>query len=110
MDGRMRAGRLDRKASFYSKSSTRDDYNASVDVWTTLAFDTWGSVQYAGGDLILSNDEKFYSGVIFYTIRYRSEVVETMRVLMDDVWYRITYIERLGRKEGLKITLNKLNQ
>lgn len=106
----MRAGRLDRKASFYSKSSVRDDYNASTDTWTTLAFSTWGSVQYAGGDMILSNEEKFYSGVIFYTIRYRSGVVETMKVVIDNIWYRITYIEELGRKEGLKITLSKLNQ
>jgi len=106
----MRAGRLDRKASFYSKTSVRDDYNASTDTWTVLAFDTWGTVQYAGGDMILSNEEKFFTGVIFYTIRYRSAVVETMRVKLDDEWYRITYIERLGRKEGMKITLNKLNQ
>jgi head-tail adaptor len=106
----MRAGRLDRKAGFYALVSTRDTYGASVDTWPTLTLETWGSVQYAGGDLILSNEEKFYSGVLFYTVRYRSEIVETMRVLLDDEWYRITYIERLGRKEGMKISLTKINE
>ena len=105
----MRAGRLDRKGSFYARVSTRDDYNASTDTWPTLTFDTWGTVQYAGGALILSNDEKFYSGTIFYTIRYRSTVTETMRVKIADIWYRITYIEELGRKEGMKLTLQKIN-
>ena len=105
----MRAGRLDRKASFYSKSSTRGDYNESIDVWTTHEFDTWGTVQYAGGDMILSNEEKFYSGTVFLTVRYRSAIVETMRVKIANIWYRITYIEELGRKEGMKITLQKIN-
>jgi head-tail adaptor len=106
----MRAGRRDRKASFYSKSSTRGDYNESTDVWTTKAFDARGSVQYAGGDAILSNEEKFYSGVIFFTMRYRSDVVETMRLLIDDIWYRITYLEEIGRKVDLKLSLSKINE
>jgi head-tail adaptor len=105
----MRAGRLDRLVSFYSKTSTRDEYNASVDSYV-FAFDTWGSVQYAGGDMTLSNEEKFYSGTIFLTVRYRSSIVETMRLKIAEVWYRITYIEELGRKEGMKLTLNKINE
>ena len=106
----MRSGRLDRKASFYSKSSTKGKYGESIDVWTTHAFDSWGTVQYAGGDAILSNEEKFYSGVIFLTVRYRSAITETMRVQIAGVWYRITYIEELGRKEGMKISLSKINE
>lgn len=106
----MRAGRLDRKVLFYSKSSSRGDYNESTDVWTTLHWTTFGEVQYAGGDMILSNEEKFYSGTIFLKVRYKSSITETMRVKISDVWYRITYIEELGRKEGLKITLNKINE
>lgn len=106
----MRAGRLDTKVGFYSKVTTRDDYNASVDSWPTLTFEVWGEVTYAGGDAILSNEEKFYSGTIFLRVRYRSTILETMRVKIGSVWYRISYIEVLGRREGLKITLNKINE
>jgi SPP1 family predicted phage head-tail adaptor len=60
--------------------------------------------------MILSNEEKFYSGTIFLKVRYKSSITETMRVKISDVWYRITYIEELGRKEGLRITLNKINE
>lgn len=106
----MRAGRLDRKAAFYSKSSTRGTFGESTDVWTTLAFNMWGEVQYAGGDAILSNEEKFYSGMIFLKVRYRSTIIETMRVYLDSKWYRITYIEELGRKEGMRLSLQKINE
>ena|SRR3989304_8192896 len=107
----MRAGRLDRKVSFYPKVKvTSGDYGGTVDTWPTASYITWGTVQYAGGDMILSNEEKFYSGVIFLTVRYRSAIVETMRVEIADVMYRISYIEELGRKEGMKITLSKINE
>jgi len=106
----MRAGRLDTKISFYAKVTSRDDYNSTVETWPTLSFDTWGEVTYAGGDAILSNEEKFYSGTLFLKVRYRSTIVETMRVKISDTWYRITYIQELGRKEGLQITLNKINE
>lgn len=105
----MRAGRLDRKASFYVKTSTRGDYNEEIETFTH-SFDTWGEVTYAGGDAILSNEEKFYSGTIFLRVRYRSAITETMQVEINHIRYRITYIEELGRKEGLKITLQKLNE
>lgn len=105
----MRAGRLDTKASFYTKSSARGDYNESTDTYT-LSFSTWGEVTYAGGDVIVSNEERFYSGTIFLRVRYRSTITETMRVYIGSDKYRITYIEELGRKEGLKLTLQKINE
>jgi head-tail adaptor len=106
----MRSGRLDTRVSFYAKVlSVSSDYGGTSDTWPTETFQTWGELRYAGGDMILSNEEKFYSGTVFLTIRYRSGVTETMRVLIDSIWYRITYIEELGRDQGLKITLNKIN-
>lgn len=106
----MRSGRLDRRASFYAKvSTTNTDFGGTTDSWPTLTFETWGSVQYAGGDATISSEEKFYSGTIFLTVRYRSAITETMRVKISDVWYRITYIEVLGRNSGMKITLQKIN-
>jgi len=107
----MRAGAMDEKAAFYAKvKSTNTDFGGTTDTWPKVTFETWGEIRYAGGDAILSNEEKFYSGTIFFTIRYRSTVVETMRVLLNDIWYRITYIEELGRKEGLRLSLSKINE
>ncbi len=107
----MNAGKLDRRVDFYAKVKTANsDYGGTVDTWPSVTIATWGSVQYSGGNLTLSSDEKFYSGTLLLTVRYRSTIVETMRVVIDSIWYRITYIERLGRKEGLRITLQKINE
>ena len=105
----MKAGLLDRKVSFYSKTVSRDDFGAVKENYT-LDFDTFGDITYAGGDMILSNDEKFFSGKMFLLVRFRNEISEKMWVQVDGVFYAITYMERIGRKEGLKITLQKINE
>jgi SPP1 family predicted phage head-tail adaptor len=106
----MRAGRLDTKVSFFALvKTTSSDYGGTTDSWPVKTFDAWGEVRFAGGDMILSNEEKFYSGVVFLTVRYQSRIVETMRVEVDEKMYRITYMEELGRDEGLKLSLSKIN-
>jgi len=107
----MRAGGLYHRIDFYAKVITRDDYNASVVTYPLVTIATRGEIRYSGGNKSLSNEERFYSKSMELTVRYRSEIVETMRLKIDggDDWYEITYIEELGRKEGLRMTLEKIN-
>jgi head-tail adaptor len=107
----MRAGGLYHRIVFYAKVTTRDTYGASVDTWPTATISTRGEVRYTGGAKTLSNEEQFYSRFIELIVRYRSDIVETMRVQIDGTTdrYIITYIEELGRKEGLRLTLEKIN-
>jgi len=107
----MRAGNLINRVRFFAKIITRDDYGASVDTWPDVTIDTRGEVRFVGGSKTLSNEEKFYSKSIELTVRYRSNIVETMRVQIDernDI-YSISYIEPIGRKEGLRLMLEKKN-
>jgi head-tail adaptor len=107
----MMAGRLDRKVIFYAKVKTASStFGGTTDTWPTATITTWGEILYGGGSQVLSNEEKFYSGILILRVRYRSTIVETMRVKIDSDWYSINYIERLGRKEGLKIMLEKINE
>lgn len=107
----MMAGRLDRKVIFYAKVKTSSTtFGGTTDTWPTATITTWGEVLYGGGSAMLSSEEKFYSGSITLRVRYRSNIVETMRVKIDYDWYSINYIERLGRKEGLRIDLEKINE
>ena len=104
---------MDRRASFYAKVSTRDSYNASVDSWPEVTLETWAQVQNRGGGLMMSNEEKFYSTTVTIKVRYRSDIVETMRVKLSnfaDTIFRITNIDELGRKEGYQISLEKINE
>jgi head-tail adaptor len=107
----MRAGNLFHRIKFYPKVITRDDYNASVDSWPTATIETRGEIRYTGGSRMLSNEEKFYSRNMELIIRYRAGIDETMRVQIDEgsERYIITYIEEIGRKEALRLTLEKIN-
>jgi hypothetical protein len=99
------------RIKFYAKVTTRDGYNASVDTWPVATISTRGEIRYTGGGFSLSNDEKFYGKSMELIIRYR-EIEDTMRIQIDGKpdWYFISGTpEELGRKEGLRLTIEKLN-
>ncbi len=107
----MRAGSLNRKITFYSKTTTRDTYSSSLDDWDTKAFDTKGGIRHIGGSKDLNENEKFYSKSIELTVRYRADILENMQLTIDDETdrYIITYIEEIGRRKGLILSIEKIN-
>jgi hypothetical protein len=58
------------------------------------------------------SDERFFNKSMELTVRYNSNIVETMKVAIDGLkdLYAIRYIEMVGRNESLKLTLQKLNE
>ena len=107
----MRAGNLRHRIRFYAKVTARDDYSASVDTWPTVTISTRGEVRHQGGSMTASNEERFFSKRMELTVRYRADITETMRVQIDekDSFYMIDYIEEIGNREGLRLTLEKIN-
>ena len=110
----MRAGQMDRKATFYTKlKTTSSDYAGTTDTWPKATFTVNAQVVNKGGGYVLQDDEKFYSTSLSIKVRYRSEIIETMHVVLSnfaDTIFRITNIDELGRKEGLQIALEKINE
>jgi len=107
----MRAGNLIHRVKFYPKVTSRDSFNASVDTYPIATISTRGEIRFSGGNKIISNEEKQFTKSMDLSVRYNSLIVETMRVQIDDLpdLYSITYIEEIGRKEGLRISLEKLS-
>ena len=107
----MRSGALWHRVKFYAKVTSRDTFGASVDSWPIATISTRGEVRWTGGDRGVVNEEKTYSRNMELTVRYRSTIVETMRVQLDgeSALYQINYIEVIGRKESLRMTLEKLS-
>jgi len=107
----MSTGNKYHRIEFYPLTTTRDEYGASVDSYNTSSISTRGEIKYSGGNKILLNDEIFYSKSMELTIRYRSEIVDTMRVQIDGTTdrYEILYIEEMGRKVELRLSLDKIN-
>ena len=110
----MRSGQMDRKASFYAKvKGASADYGGTTDTWPKVTLTVNAQVVNKGGGYSLSSDEKFYSTTLNIRVRYRTEILETMRVKLSNfpnVTFRITNIDELGRKEGLQIALEKINE
>jgi hypothetical protein len=107
----MRAGNAYHRIKFYAKVTTRDVYGASSDTWPIATISTRGEVRYTGGNKTLSNEEKFYSKSVELIVRYRSTIVETMKIQIDgsfDLWF-ITFMEVLGRNESIRLTIEKCN-
>jgi hypothetical protein len=109
----MRSGGAYHRVKFFAKQITRDSYGASSDTWDydNPTIETRGEVRYTGGAKTLNNEEKFYSKYIELIVRYRSTIVETMQVQIDDTGdlWGISYIEVQGMKESLRLTLEKLS-
>ena len=107
----MKAGGAYHRIDFYAKVTSRDAYGSTVDTYPAVTIATRGEVRYTGGSKTLSNEEKFYSKSIELLVRYRSAIVETMRIKIDagTDYYAITYMEELGRKETLRLTIEKIN-
>jgi hypothetical protein len=107
----MRTINFHHRVNFYAVTTSRDDYGATSDTYdyTTPSISTRGGLYYRGGSKNLENDEKFYGKSLELTVRYRSSIDETMRVQIDGekYLYVITYMEVIGRKEGLRLTLEK---
>lgn len=108
----MRAGNSYHRIGFFAKQVSRDAYGASVELWNynVPTISTRGEVRYTGGFKTLSNEEKFYAKSVELIIRYRSEINEAMRVQIDgttEMW-GITFMEIQGRKESIRLTLDKL--
>jgi head-tail adaptor len=110
----MKAGQLDRKAYFYTKvKTTSTDFGGTTDTWPRITLTVNCQVVNRGGSYSLSNEEKFYSTLLNIKVRFRSEIVETMRVELSNfpgLLFRITSIDELGRKAGLNIALEKINE
>lgn len=107
----MRAGGAWHRVKFFAKDTDRDAYGSSVDTWdfNNPAITTRGEVRYTGGTKTLSNEEKFYAKSVELFVRFRKDIVETMKIQLDetnDIWL-ITYIEMLGVNETLRLTIEK---
>jgi head-tail adaptor len=109
----MRGGNLFNRINFFAKQITRDDYGASSDSYnySIPTITTRGEIRWAGGNRIVENEEKTYTRNMELTIRYRSTIIDTMRiqVIGSNDLYAITYIEVIGRNESLRLTLEKLS-
>lgn len=102
----MQAGNLDRRITLQRATVTRDEYNAEVSTWATLA-------TVAASYEPIKDGERFRAGEraadmsTRFQVRYSSDVsglTAEDRLIFEGRTYEIEHVKEIGRREGLELT------
>ena len=98
----MNIGKLDRYITLQSVSTSVDAYGQPVESFSTLA-SVWAKIEYKSEVEKFENEQLRAVSSIDFTIRYRTDITEQMRISYDSNTYQITGIAEIGRGEGLNL-------
>ena len=98
----MNIGRLDRYIVIQSVSTAVDSFGQAIETFGTLA-SVWAKIEYKSEVEKFENEQLKAVSSIDFTIRYRTDITEMMRISYDSNIYQIIGISEIGRGEGLKL-------
>lgn len=98
----MNAGRFDRRIEIQVRVATRGNSGDPVYTWTTFCI-PWANVREGEGVETVQGDKKEASTSTLFTIRFRSDIKNAMRVLYQDEYYNIEGIREITRRGYLEI-------
>lgn len=96
-------GRLDRRITIQTVTLTQDSFGQAIESWADYKT-VWAMVEYP------SASERFISAGLhsaraaIFTIRDLDDLNETMRIVYQDLYWKITGIRESGRKQGFEIS------
>jgi SPP1 family predicted phage head-tail adaptor len=99
----MRAGPLDRSAvlkhQVLTKNTTTGEDEVSYSIYATV----WAGKRDLRGREFFAAQQVNSDITTIWQIRYRTDVVPSDQIVVDDVSYNISSIAEIGRREGLEI-------
>ena len=105
----MNPNKLDSRISIEALSGTLDTNGQRTDVWTTRYASIPANVAPSGGREFLRASRVFETASAVFMIRYRTGITQQQRVLHEGKRYNILAIDQLGRRDGLLITAQAIN-
>ncbi|MDR5761953.1 phage head closure protein [Caballeronia sp. LZ035] len=84
----MRAGDLDRRVRIERNSGGFDDIGQPIEGWTEVAT-VWGNVRMLTGKETLTSDADVGTASASIRIRYRTDITNGMRAIVDGVVFNI---------------------
>ncbi len=99
----MNAGRFDRKIEIQQRTEARDAAGGPTYTWATFCL-PWANVREGEGTEGLEGGKKEASITTIFTIRYRSDIRNSMRIVHGSVYYYIEGISEITRRGYLAIT------
>ena len=97
------AGRLDRRIVIQQAELVQDSFGQPVQIWTDFQ-KLWARVTYP------TAAERFHSAALHsertavFTIRFITNLDEKMRISYEGLYWKITGIREIGRREGYEIS------
>jgi SPP1 family predicted phage head-tail adaptor len=100
----MRAGNLDRRLSLrHLVLGTQGAAGDYPDQSYTEYAEVWGGKQEISGREFFAAQQKDAERTVRFTIRHRTDMLSTDRIVCEGIDYDITHIAEVGRREGLHI-------
>ena len=99
----MEVGKLDRLITLETNTTTRSKSGQAVSTWGNPQ-DVWANVRYQTPREAFQGDQNKALQTAVFTIRYRTEVsAAKSRVIHDGQTYNITGVAEVGRRQGLQL-------
>lgn len=99
----MKAQKLDRRAvlkhQVLTKNTTTGEDEVSYSTYATV----WAGKRDLRGREFFASQQVNADITTIWQIRYRTDVVPSDQIVVDDVVYNISSIAEIGRREGLEI-------
>lgn len=96
------AGKLDRCIRIESPTRAQDSYGEAIDTWGIVE-SCRAAVKYMNGKEPFQGDQFNAQRTVQFTIRYRTGIDETCRIVWEGDTYDIVYINQVGRRQWLQI-------
>jgi len=101
------AGDLRNEINVKRLSSVKDAYGSITETYTTI-YALRAGIKFNSGTKSINNDEIFNSQSIIVTCYFRN-ILTTDRVEFNSKMYKILFINPIGFKEGLQISIELIN-
>lgn len=85
-----------------------DDYGATVDSYNTV-MTIRAAVKYLSGTKTINNDEIYNTQTLQLTT-YHRDILDTDRIQFKNKNYKILFINEMGYREGMLITIELINE
>ena len=106
----MEAGKLTERITIQQPVAERDVYGSTTTVWTAVVTNLPAAVNYVRGDREIDNEEIFHGRVTTFSIRWQGAVNEEMRILWNELKYRILSIDRRTHRREYLIRTELINE
>jgi SPP1 family predicted phage head-tail adaptor len=106
----MEAGKLTERITIQQPNTVRDKYGATQPSWADVVTNLPAAVNYIRGDREIDNEEIFHGRVTTFSIRWQGSVNEEMRILWNNLKYRILSIDRRTHRREYLIRTELINE